>query len=176
MIQMRRLVGWFMLLSVSVYTVRMAFGTPPATDPERKARVEEMYATYAKGFPSVAAWTADDLKRHLGDEDLVLVDVREPQERAVSIIPGAISSEEFEKDPSAFEGRKIVAYCTIGYRSGLWVIEQRAKGVDAINLAGSLLSWTHAGGALVRNGEPTHDVHVYGARWNLAANAYRGIW
>ena len=45
------------------------------------------------------------------------------------------------------------------------------------NLAGSMLAWTHADGELVdSDGNPTKRLHVFGKRWNLAADGYEGIW
>ncbi|MCA9573435.1 MAG: tetratricopeptide repeat protein, partial [Myxococcales bacterium] len=84
-----------------------------------------------------------------------VVDVREPAEQAVSMIPGAIPATTFEAHPEDYAGKEVVAYCTIGYRSGQWAKAWRAKGVDVRNLKGSLLLWTHAGGALVHDGAPT---------------------
>ena len=43
----------------------------------------------------------------------------------------------------------VIAYCTIGVRSGFLVRSLRRRGVNAVNMAGSILSWCHAGGELV---------------------------
>jgi sodium/bile acid cotransporter 7 len=50
------------------------------------------------------------------------------------------------------------------------------RGVDVLNLEGSVLAWTHAGGPLVRDGVSTKRLHVYGRRWNLAADGYETVW
>ena len=64
----------------------------------------------------------------------------------------------------------VIAYCTIGVRSGFFVRSLRRRGVNAVNMAGSILSWCHAGGELVDGvtGAPTNRVHVYGATWYVA--------
>ncbi len=61
----------------------------------------------------------------------------------------------------------VVAYCTIGLRSGLFVRKLRSQGVaGAVNMKGSILSWCHAGGQLVHVGQhSTNRVHVYGSTW-----------
>ena len=98
---------------------------------------------------------------------------------SVSVIPGAISKADFEAKHEKGEGKKIVCYCTIGYRSGLYVKELQKKGVDnAHNLAGSILAWTHVDGTTLVDsaGKPTKELHTYGRRWALAPATYRCKW
>ncbi|MCB9664606.1 MAG: rhodanese-like domain-containing protein [Alphaproteobacteria bacterium] len=135
-----------------------------------------MYAGYKKTFGDVPDVTATEAQALLADGRVLLVDVREPQEREVSTLPGAVTPDELAAHPEEAEGKVVVAYCTIGYRSGQWAKEQREKGLDVRNLAGSVLAWTHAGGPLVHDGEPTRKVHVYGATWNLARSDYEAVW
>ena len=137
-----------------------------------------MYAGYKPSFPEVADVSPNEvvaLQQELGPE-LVLVDVREPREREVSMLPGAISREQFDARRDELAGRTVVAYCTIGYRSGRFADELRKAGVDARNLKGSILAWSHAGLPLVAGGEPTRRLHVYGADWDLAAEGYETVW
>ena len=47
---------------------------------------------------------------------VVLVDVREPAEYSVSVIPGAITRDEFESRRDELRGARVVAYCTVGGR------------------------------------------------------------
>ncbi|MDE2752464.1 MAG: rhodanese-like domain-containing protein, partial [Gemmatimonadota bacterium] len=91
-------------------------------------------------------------------------------------LPGAITSEEFEARLQELADRTVVAYCTIGRRSSEYVRRMARRGVDMLNLEGSVLAWTHAGGQLVNDGVPTRRLHVYGRRWNLAADGYQTIW
>ena len=48
----------------------------------------------------------------------ILVDVRTEEERAVGIIPGAITQKEFESAPEKYADKEVVCYCTVGYISG----------------------------------------------------------
>ena len=50
------------------------------------------------------------------------------------------------------------------------------EGWKASNLRGSIVSWTHVGGDLVKDGAPTKRVHVYGRKWNLLADGYEAVW
>jgi sodium/bile acid cotransporter 7 len=150
---------------------------PPASDDGDRRRIAELYDGYRKQFPDVPGISPEQLAERLDDPDLVVVDVRDAREREVSTLPGALSTEEFLQGGDELEGRRVVTYCTVGYRSGLFAEELRAKGWDVANLEGSILGWTHAGGELVdREGRPTRRVHVYARRWNLAAEGYEPVW
>lgn len=170
----RRLFGLFALFGVVTYSAVLAFARPPNNNPERLARVNDLYRNYAKAFPDVKSITAEKLLASL--DGFVLIDVREPKEQAVSMLPGAITKEAYEADAETYAGKPVVTYCTIGYRSGMYARELTKRGVDVANLEGSLLAWTHAGGPLVRRGEPTRELHVYGRQWDLAAVGYHGVW
>lgn len=130
----------------------------------------------------------------------VLIDVRPEAERAVSIIPGALTIEEFEsrylqqsqdqagtnpepvggnyQPPSIQQTSPIpVAYCTAGFRSGQYAKRLNRQGHVCLNLKGGLLSWCEQGLPLCKpEGESTVDVHVYAKIWNLVPAPYRGVW
>jgi len=144
---------------------------------QRQQRIGELIAKTQKTFPDVPNVDAGTLKERLANEDLVLVDVRTPDERAVSMLPGAITSDEFESRAAELEGSAVVTYCTIGYRSSSYAQRLIREGWNASNLEGSVLAWTHEGGELVdKQGNPTQRVHVFGRRWNLTADGYEAIW
>lgn len=152
-------------------------GSRGLTDEQKLARIHELYAEYRSSFKGLPEMTIEQLVSSPRDEEsVVLVDVRTEDERAVSVIPGSISQEEFEARPAELEGRKVVTYCTIGYRSGLYAETLRRQGWDAYNLPGSILAWTHAGGALESEGEGTRRLHVFDSRWDLAAEGYEAVW
>lgn len=147
------------------------------TREDKLARIDRMYEHYREEFPEVPGITVDELVAALeGEAPPVLVDVRSAAEREVSIIPGAITSEEFEARMDELEDRPVVTYCTIGYRSGLYANGLLSRGWDARNLEGSILAWTYSGRPLESDGQPTRRVHVYGKRWNLAAEDFESVW
>ncbi|WP_419950085.1 rhodanese-like domain-containing protein [Candidatus Palauibacter sp.] len=148
----------------------------PLTDDEKLAEVERMSAAVDQRFPDVEAVTVEEVGRLLETGSVVLVDAREPREREISWIPGAITSDEFERDPDAYMDRTVVVYCTIGHRSSEYAQRQAAEGRRVLNLRGSLLSWTHAGGPLVGPDGPTNRLHVYGQTWDLAPARFETIW
>ena len=108
---------------------------------------------------------------------IVLVDVRTPQERQVSMLPGAIDSERFEQHQDAYLNKTIIVYCTIGYRSGLYTQTLREQGFDAYNLREGILGWTHINGKLVdAHNRPTRQVHVYSSNWRFAVRDYDAVY
>lgn len=148
------------------------------SDVEKRERIETLYRKYERKFPQVEGITATQLDADLREgREVVLVDVRKPAEQAVSMIPGAITQQEFEQRQESLRDETIVTYCTAGYRSGLYAKKLQKKGWQVLNLEGSLLSWTHAGGPLAdSDGEPTKRVHVYSADWSLEASDYDPVW
>lgn len=146
----------------------------PPDDATAARRVDQIYDTWALTAPGLPTIDAPTLMAELkSPSPPVLVDAREPHERAVSTLPGAISVDAYEANGEARADRPVVVYCTVGIRSG-YVTQRLAKrGIPVRNFRGSILAWTHAGGTLVTpEGTPTKAVHVYGKRWNYAASAY----
>ena len=149
---------------------------PLLTDIEKLSRVEEMVLALEKRFPDVETITVDEVGRLLEKDSVVLVDVREAKEQKVSMIPGAMSVEEFEDDEDRYEELTVVAYCTIGHRSSEYAQQLTQRGRRVLNLRGSILAWAHAGGPLVLNSEATRTLHVYGSNWDLAPSRFETIW
>ena len=148
------------------------------TEAARHAAVLRLVEALKADYPDVPTISPESLRRALPSADIVLVDVRTDAERAVSTLPGAITAEDFEDrlDELGRSGRTLVAYCTIGARSSAYARSMRERGVDMMNLEGSVLAWTHAGGMLTDGGVPTRRLHVYGRRWDLAADGYVTVW
>lgn len=143
----------------------------------QKQQILEMYQAYkSKSFPGIADITVEEYQALKKEEEIVLVDVREPREQEVSMIPGAINKAEFEKNLSPYQNDTIVLYCTIGYRSGLYTQKLQKKNYHAMNLIGGVLAWAHAGQLFVGPKGETRRVHVYGEKWNLLPRGYEGVW
>ncbi len=164
--------------AIGVVLVFSSFLSQPRAqgDSERYESMIEMYRGYRnKAFEKAPEITVDQYLALADTAKVALVDVREKREREVSTIPGAISREEFVKNRSRYRGHVIVAYCTIGYRSGEFV-EKIGKKTNAYNLIGGVLAWAHAGRTFVINDTATVAVHVYGKKWDLAPVRYATTW
>ena len=147
-----------------------------ASQDERRRALEGMISRVGRRFPDVKTISAAALRERLPADETVLVDVRSPAERAVSTLPEAITPEEFEGRLDDLGECTVVAYCTVGARSSKYARRMGRKGVPVLNLEGSLLAWTHAGGELTDGSSATNRLHVFGPRWNLAADGYEGVW
>ncbi len=147
-------------------------------DRDRLQLLQEMIKSIAADYPDVATVTPAALRGLLETGTVVLVDVREPEERAVSTLPGAIDMAAFETRTSEWRagGLTVVAYCTVGLRSSAYARRMGARGIRVHNLEGGILAWSHAGYTFRAGASPTRRLHVYGRRWNLAAKGYEATW
>ena len=106
----------------------------------------------------------------------VLVDVRSYEETNVSIIPGAITKEQFEENIDQYRDRIVIVYCTIGHRSGEYTTRLIEQGIAAKNFKGSIIAWCASQQALVTpEGKTTHRVHTYSSKYKVPAS-YEAVW
>ncbi|MBI4556230.1 MAG: rhodanese-like domain-containing protein [Candidatus Hydrogenedentes bacterium] len=111
------------------------------------------------------------------DPNVVFVDVRTPEEIAVSVIPNAITKETFEADRNAYRSKTIIPYCTVGSRSGKYTKKLVEDGFKAYNLRGAILAWVNASQPVVDDkGQPTKRVHVNGPKHNALPEGYEAVW
>jgi sodium/bile acid cotransporter 7 len=150
-------------------------GSP--TDAQLRQRVRKMYAEYHReSFPQVKTVTVEEAEKLREEKNAVFVDVRSEREQAVSMLPDAITDDEFLVDPQGYADHLLIGYCTISYRSGILALDMREKGIEMLNLRGGILSWVHAGNEVYNEGEPTRRVHVYSEEWNLLPEEYEAVW
>ena len=109
--------------------------------------------------------------------DIVLFDVREPEEYAVSHLhdaeplnPSASKSDFLAAHGDRISGKTVVFYCSVGHRSSAKARELtealEAQGATAVyNLKGGIFAWHNERRALYRDDERTRDVHPYNRRW-----------
>lgn len=169
-------------LSLTLFLVVWVSAQTPSREERRQAKVREEYlkATQHIHVPTIRA---DSLKAQIGDTNLILVDVRQPNEQIVSMLPGALTTYELaQKCKGGFpKGKRVVVYCTIGRRSGEYATQLQSRDLPVQNLEGGILAWTHAGGLLERDSVgvrvPTKKVHVYDSnmqKW--IALDYEAVW
>ena len=101
---------------------------------------------------SVPGITVRQLKTLLDTEagDILLLDVRTPQEAAIARIDGAElvpldsieSGEALEKVRAMAAGRRVYAHCKIGVRSAKALIALKRAGIDGMNVEGGIDAWT----------------------------------
>ena len=101
---------------------------------------------------SVPGITVRQLKTLLDTEagDILLLDVRTPQEAAIARIDGTElvpldsieSGEALEKVRVMAAGRRVYAHCKIGVRSAKALIALKRAGIDGVNVEGGIDAWT----------------------------------
>ncbi len=101
-------------------------------------------------------------------EQVLLIDVREPKEFAVSRIPGAIniSAPEALLQYAQNHDGPLVLYCSVGRRSADLTAYLHAQGIThATNFVGSILPWGNAGLPLLDDQGATELVHPNNWFW-----------
>jgi sodium/bile acid cotransporter 7 len=150
--------------------------TSALTDAQKRGKVFNMYAEYKKSFPEVQDIDAQLAMELANTGKVIFIDVRPPEERSVSHLPGAISADDFLENPEKYGDYIKIGYCTISYRSGFFAQKMNQNGVPMYNLRAGLLAWVHSGGKVYDEAGETKRIHVYGQEWNLAPERYEAVW
>ena len=128
-------------------------------------------------YPALTHVSADEMMALTEAHDVLLLDVREPKEYAVSHIDGAvrvdpnISTDEFmSRYGETVRGKQVVLYCSVGRRSSKLgdrvradLIESGAKSVS--NLEGGIFRWHNQHRPLRQGDVATQKVHPYNRWW-----------
>ena len=160
---------WALVVSVlgGLATLAFAAEAPP---------LERFAAEVEVAYPNTPTLDVEAFLKKSDRASFVIVDVREPAERAVSAITGAITLTALRQLAPA-ESSRVLVYCTIGMRSAAATRELRQEGYEAFNLSGGVLAWAAAVQPFVdAAGTPTKQVHVYGRRWNYLPPEYEAVW
>jgi rhodanese-related sulfurtransferase len=133
--------------------------------------LEKIKTITCQSFPSVRQISTGELAEWLNQArpDLLLVDVRAPEEFAVSQLKGAINVTTAEGIAAAIKERKpstVVLYCSVGFRSSRLAKQLGRQGFEPVaNLEGSIFQWANEGRPLFQGQTSVQQVHPYGKRW-----------
>jgi sodium/bile acid cotransporter 7 len=155
---------------------QLSLSSDDLSDMDKRQKIEDMYAGYKKQFPEVRDISPQMVMDLRAKGKTVLIDIREPREQQVSMLPGAITEKEFMNDPAKYKDADKIAYCTISYRSGKFAQKLQKKGIIVYNLKGGMLAWVHDGGKVFDQNGETHRIHVYGRKWDLGPKRYQAVW
>lgn len=157
--------------------------------PPPSSAAQSIYLRYHRLFPDIPTILSSSLRFsrdaaghslvHLassaGPRRVILVDVRTAEERAVSTLPGAVSSIDLDGDLGEAGDALTVTYCTVGFRSGRAARLLRRRGREVAHLDG-ILAYTHSGNVLVDGGgAETREVHVFGPEWAGVGGSFRPV-
>ena len=101
---------------------------------------------------AVESISVSELKTLLdaGGDDIVLLDVRMPQEAEIATIPGAVlvpldqieNGTAIEQVRALAAGKRLYAHCKLGGRSAKALIALKREGIDGINVSGGIDAWS----------------------------------
>ncbi|NJK84044.1 MAG: rhodanese-like domain-containing protein [Saprospiraceae bacterium] len=139
-----------------------------------QSKVEsKTYALMLRGLlshsvPEVTASQAHEVK-----DKAIFLDAREEKEYQVSHIPNAIfvgyDKFDLEKVAHLAKDKKIVVYCSVGYRSEKITEQLLESGFkDVANLYGGIFEWKNKGYEVVnKDNQATEKVHAFDKTWGI---------
>ena len=147
------------ILIISLLLSGFSFFTPTWERIERQIHKE---------FPQVKHIGVEELSRIMDGETLLLIDVRDAEEFAVSQIKGAKNIQSPAQVDTDKQTR-IIVYCSVGYRSANFAQDLQEMGFrNVYNLRGSIFAWANHGYPLYQNDQRTFHVHPFNEKWVLA--------
>jgi rhodanese-related sulfurtransferase len=102
-------------------------------------------------YRSVKHYTPADVAARLKkDRNVILLDVRTPQERKQDYIKGSFHIPLYDitadqKELLKFKDKEIICYCRTGNRSLIAASKLRKLGFNSANLKGGIIFWNRAG-------------------------------
>jgi rhodanese-related sulfurtransferase len=125
-------------------------------------------------FPDVrwvGAETLVDWMTGAETNELVLLDVRTPEEQDVSQLRGAQRLDAKHPNIEALdisEKATVVVYCSVGYRSAAIVDDLERAGIrNVYNLEGGLFDWVNEGRPVYREERRVEEAHPFNRFWGL---------
>ncbi len=115
--------------------------------------------------------SAEKLQSLMNKNNLIILDTREIKEFNVSHIKNAIyvGYDNFDLDEVLKKIKKdsvVIAYCSVGYRSGDITQQLKEKGIDAYNLYGGVFNWNNTDKPLYSDTKTkTNAIHGYDKQW-----------
>lgn len=146
-------------------------------------KLDTLEAELQSSYPNIGHLSTGILSQWSADKkDVVLIDVREEGEYAVSHIDGALridpkasASEVAAQIGSIASGKDVIFYCSVGVRSSQLADrakdELQAMGAgDIYNLSGGIFAWHNEKRALKSDAGDTQMVHPYDRVWGKLVN------
>ncbi|NEP16574.1 MAG: molybdopterin-synthase adenylyltransferase MoeB [Leptolyngbya sp. SIO4C1] len=121
-------------------------------DYEEFCGIPQAKAAEAEQQSDLKEMTVQDLKALIdgGDDDYLLLDVRNPNEYEIAQIPGSVliplseieSGAGVEKVRDMLNGHKLIAHCKMGGRSAKALGILKSAGIEGTNVKGGIQAWS----------------------------------
>ncbi|NEO82665.1 MAG: rhodanese-like domain-containing protein [Spirulina sp. SIO3F2] len=128
-------------------------------------------------FPAVEHMAIAEFDQHrqaTSPTKILIVDVREPEEFAVSHLQNAVNlknPDEILRLAQQQQVEQIVLYCSVGYRSAQMAQALEQRGWEAVvNLEGSIFEWANSGRPVFLADEEVEVVHPFDPSWGQLLN------
>lgn len=132
---------------------------------------ESVRGHLAREFPDIPRASPGEILHRLATAaerglTLTIVDVRTPDEYAVSHIPTARRMEPGSAPPVDLPPGPIITYCSVGYRSNAFARRLTQQGREVTEIDGGIFAWAEAGLPLVdASGHAVAVVHPFDPYW-----------
>ncbi len=166
---MRNLAFFISVIGLGLFPSCAPAGTPATKN------LDAVQANIETDFKTVAQLTAKEVLA-LDPKQTLILDIREPEEYAVSRLPGAIWVNPKSNAKSALiqigdvRDKDIIVYCSVGVRSSIFAKraqnELREMGATSVsNLEHGIFGWHNEQRDLVDATGETDAVHPYNENW-----------
>jgi len=121
-------------------------------------------------YPQIPFITSDSLQQKLQESapQLVIIDVREAEEFAVSHLETALNIQTGDGVAEQIDAKDtpIVVYCSVGYRSAGVAARLQELGYSNVsNLRHSIFNWAERGYPLANKLGSTDKIHPFNTAW-----------
>jgi rhodanese-related sulfurtransferase len=134
--------------------------------------LERIKAIAHKAYPAVPQLGTEKLSQWLQANpppSMLLVDVRAPEEFAVSHLIGAINLREpgqIVRTATQQKAATVILYCSVGFRSSQLAHRVLRHGLgNVFNLDGSIFQWANEQRPIYQGAKLVEHVHPYRRRW-----------
>lgn len=173
--QLRGVIAAVALLLVAGIAGVVLLGSPTTTGgpTSLRATIEDV----ARRWPEIGHIAPAQVAPLADDPNVVIFDVRQDTEYAVSHLPGAILVKPGTSRAAFLDlygndvkGKRVVFYCSVGVRSSTLASkvarDLKARGAVAVDdLSGGIFAWHGEGLPLVDAKGPTEFVHPFDGSW-----------
>ena len=164
---------------------REVLGTshPSAAFMVDRARAADLLERWTRSFADIPRISGKEVMRlRESGRQVMLIDVRSREEMEISVLPGSVAADDFEREcrsrPEQYRDAILVPYCTIGFRSGLYcrrlLAGECGSGLPAPDVRNGegVVLWSFDVGSF-EGGART--LHVYGSEWDVAATGFETV-
>ncbi|MEL6289767.1 MAG: rhodanese-like domain-containing protein [Pseudomonadota bacterium] len=167
--------------AIAIAVLTIGIFVPLTSLADDQTTLETVHRDITERYSAVQHMSGAELAAQLRDararEEIVLFDVREAEEFAVSrlngaerIEPGVWTSSFMRAHGDRIRGKTVVFYCSVGARSSYAASyladDLKAAGATrVVNLEGGIFAWHNAARPLADKHGATRFVHPYDAKW-----------